>query len=436
MRTVSICFIALIICIPSFSQQTTVYFDDFENGWGSWYADNGLWEVGLPVVGPNSPYSGQQCAGTDLDANYPSYANTRLVSPQIILPSGHIRLKFWHWFELAGGDWGEVQVTADGINWVTVSNPVFDNSSTAWTRTCADLSAFAGQTIRLGFYFYSDYYNLGMGWYIDDVWIVEGPENFLNPEDFELGVGDWSADNGIWQVGEPTNGPGTVHSGQNCAGTMLNDNYPSYANTRLVSPLITLTEINGQQPELFFWHWYIMSYGDQGQVQISVNEGEWTEVQGFGGPYNGSNQTWSQGYVPLSAFVNSTIRIGFYFTSDYYNLAQGWYIDDIRISGANVLVEENELSNKIEILQNYPNPFIGHTEISFFVKGETRDLVISIKDLSGKLVKDLSDGNIDAGKHTMIWDGSDYTTQIVSPGIYLVVFEADNFVECMKIIKL
>ena len=45
---------------------------------------------------------------------------------------------------------------------------------------------------------------------------------------FEFGIGDWSADNGLWEVGIPTVGPDSnAHSGQNCVGTLLGGNYGS-----------------------------------------------------------------------------------------------------------------------------------------------------------------------------------------------------------------
>ncbi len=74
----------------------------FETGWGDWYADRGVWQVGAPTAGPGGCYAGTQCAGTVLDGNYPSYTDSRLISPTITLEnvSGaeEIHLRFWQWF--------------------------------------------------------------------------------------------------------------------------------------------------------------------------------------------------------------------------------------------------------------------------------------------------------------------------------------------------
>ena len=407
----------------------TIFYEDFESGWGSWWASNGVWEVGVPTVGPSSANSGQNCAGTILNGNYPSYANTRLVSPQITIPSENVRIMFWHWFDMGSGDWGDVQISTDGINWETVTSPAFDGSSTGWTQVCVDISAYSSSTIWIGFRFVSDYPYSETGWYIDDVSVVSGSENFVNPEDFEIGMGDWYGDNGLWQVGIPIVGPDYVHSGQNCAGTLLNGNYPSDANTRLVSPQITLTPLTGQLPELFFWHWYIMESGEQGRVQISVNDGAWQSLPGFGGPYNGSNTSWSQGYVPLSAFVDSTIRLGFNFTSDYPYSASGWYIDDVRIEGITMTgIEENQniFSDKCILSQNYPNPFNPTTTISFSIT-KYNIVELSIYNIKGQKIKTLVNEYLQRGYHEVFWNGKDENNNPISSGIYFYKMEVENY---------
>ena len=40
-------------------------------------------------------------------------------------------------------------------------------------------------------------------------------------EDFEVGWGDFSPDNGVWEVGIPTSGPGKAHQGLSAAATIL-----------------------------------------------------------------------------------------------------------------------------------------------------------------------------------------------------------------------
>jgi hypothetical protein len=332
---------ALVLFVPTQAasavpDRDTVFHDDFESGWGSWWADNGIWDVGEPIVGPPGAHSGQWCAGTILDGNYPDHANTRLISSYITLPtvSGdeRIKLKFWQWFNIENGnDQGVVQISVSPGVWETISSPEFDGGGVVWTQYAADLSDYAGETIRLGFYFSSDFSIGYHGWYIDDVSIEVGPPDFPNPEAFELGVGDWCADNGLWEVGEPTAGPPSAHSGENCAGTVLGGGYANHANTRLISPEITLTPAPGQFPMLFFYQWFTIESGyDNGWIQLSVNDGAWETIAG---PITGTNASWSQYGCDLSAYSDASVRVAFLFTSDFSVAYSGWYIDDIRIEG-------------------------------------------------------------------------------------------------------
>ena len=136
------------------------------------------------------------------------------------------------------------------------------------------------------------------GWYIDDVSIETKVVTFNNPEDFELGIGDWSADNGLWEVGTPTTGPMSAHSGQRVAGTVLDGNYHNNANTRLISPSIALGSLSpGEVIQLKFWQWYSLS-NDNGRVQVSVNGGAWQTISDP--VFDGANTNWSQYVADLS----------------------------------------------------------------------------------------------------------------------------------------
>ena len=415
--------------------QDTTFFEGFESGSGSWYATNGVWEVGVPSTGPGSAHSGQNCAGTILGGNYPDNANTRLVSPQIALPSGHVQLKFWHWFSIEDGyDQGVIQVSTDnGISWQTLTNPEYDGNSGAWTQACVDLSSYAGSTVRIGFYFTSNWNATGSGWYVDDVCIEVGPETFPNPEDFETGIGDWGADNGLWEVGVPTAGPSSAHSGQSCVGTVLGGNYADNANTRLVSPQIALIPRPGQSPELFFWQWHSMENGyDWGQVQVSVNGGPWQTVPGYDGHFTGSNPTWSQSYVPLSAFADSTARIGFYFASNWNATSSGWYIDDVRIEG--IEASEAPISastpKSFALFQNYPNPFNSATAIEYQLPAAGQ-VSLTVYDILGRQVVSLANGHQTAGPHSVVWDA-----QGIGSGTYFYRITASKFTDAKRCVIL
>jgi hypothetical protein len=46
--------------------------EEFQNGCGDWFADNGLWHTGEPTSGPGRAYRGHDCAATNLHGHYPA----------------------------------------------------------------------------------------------------------------------------------------------------------------------------------------------------------------------------------------------------------------------------------------------------------------------------------------------------------------------------
>ena len=182
-----VCFLAiLIVCLPLARANAAeiIFEEDFEAGWGLWYADNGVWQVGEPTAGPPSAHGGVQCAGTILGGDYPSDTDSRLVSPSITLPDAaageEIYLRFWQCFSYAGGagcDFGRVQISVwdEGIgewsSWGDIGNIIADYSP--WSKMGIDLTAYAGESVRIAFSHSAvgsyPCASSSTGWYIDDI---------------------------------------------------------------------------------------------------------------------------------------------------------------------------------------------------------------------------------------------------------------------------
>ena len=210
----------------------------------------------------------------------------------------------------------------------------------------------------------------------------------------------------------------------NCAGTILSGNYPDRANTRLISPEFTLGSTDGQSHALYFWHWYRMnetstSGPDQGYVQISVHRGPW---QNIAGPFSGISETWTQVFVDLSAYANSTMRIAFYFVSTSRDNDCGWYVDDIRFAAQLVDVkndlQENRPIRLLALHQNYPNPFNPETVILYELP-RTSQVEVVIFNLLGERIRTLVNQRQMAGQHRLPWDGRNEFGMPVPSGVYL-----------------
>ncbi|MGD9159533.1 MAG: PASTA domain-containing protein, partial [Desulfobacteraceae bacterium] len=159
-------------------------------------------------------------------------------------------------------------------------------------------------------------------------------------EDFETGGPDWQISNGVWEVGTPTSGPGNAFTGTQCAGTVLGGNYPNNTYSRLISPIVILPIVSGDEEiHLRFWQYfsiyaYDVSYSqDRGYVQISTYDevDGWSAWQSVGTLLQDYSQGWSFNSVDLTVYEGQKVRIAFYQTADEQDVSTGWYIDDVQI---------------------------------------------------------------------------------------------------------
>jgi spore coat protein A len=75
------------------------------------------------------------------------------------------------------------------------------------------------------------------------------------------------------------------------------------------------------------------------------------------------------------------------------------------------------------LVSQYPNPFSSGTNISFYLPGE-ENVVLNVYDLNGKIVKQLASGLLDAGNHTIEWDGMSNGGQQLPDGLYIYQLQA------------
>ncbi|MCK4654342.1 MAG: T9SS type A sorting domain-containing protein, partial [Candidatus Cloacimonetes bacterium] len=119
------------------------------------------------------------------------------------------------------------------------------------------------------------------------------------------------------------------------------------------------------------------------------------------------------------AYIRTTNWIPLTPTHDYNFCIKGIAIS-LNPSGTN----ENNVPSFVNNLgNNYPNPFNPTTNISFSIE-ENGLVSLKIYNIRGQLIKTLVSENLDAGVHTMVWDGKDNNSQSVSSGIYLYKMKA------------
>ena len=96
----------------------------------------------------------------------------------------------------------------------------------------------------------------------------------------------------------------------------------------------------------------------------------------------------------------------------------------LTITGSNI--EEELISSTTQIIGIYPNPFNPYTTISFNVAQTSSFVTLEIFNIKRQKVQTLVDGKLNAGNHSVIWNGKDENNKPVSSGIYFAVFHVDD----------
>ena len=112
------------------------------------------------------------------------------------------------------------------------------------------------------------------------------------------------------------------------------------------------------------------------------------------------------------------------------------YIDDFRV------VDEFELSINTEALPmgitltgNYPNPFNPTTKIKFQT-GDSRRVSLTVYDILGNKIKELTNSIYEPGEYYLIWDGTNINGEKVSSGIYIYSLISDDIKNSGRMILL
>ena len=88
--------------------------------------------------------------------------------------------------------------------------------------------------------------------------------------------------------------------------------------------------------------------------------------------------------------------------------------------------DTSNLPNEFELLDNYPNPFNPSTSISFNIPNEVYTEV-AIYNMMGQKVRTLHNGNLQAGRHHIFFDGFDDNNLQLGSGVYFYRVTAGEF---------
>ncbi|UCC78864.1 MAG: T9SS type A sorting domain-containing protein [Candidatus Zixiibacteriota bacterium] len=94
---------------------------------------------------------------------------------------------------------------------------------------------------------------------------------------------------------------------------------------------------------------------------------------------------------------------------------------------------KGRLPDNFVLGQNYPNPFNAGTNIVFNLP-RSGQINLQIYDLLGRSVVTLHDGFMQAGSHTVFWDGRSAAGNDLATGVYFYRLQADDFDKTKKML--
>lgn len=168
----------------------------------------------------------------------------------------------------------------------------------------------------------------GDGLYMEEQlsWMV-GEPTVVFFDDMESGTGNWIENDGYWGLTTAAS-----HSPSNSYTDSPGGSYSNYRNTwiELATPI---DFSSATAADLSFWHRYATEEDyDYCYVEVSDDNGAtWHQV---GPKYHGNSYGFQEVTLPLNDYVGTAgFKVRFRFVSDTYVTDDGWYVDDVTISG-------------------------------------------------------------------------------------------------------
>ena len=145
---------------------------------------------------------------------------------------------------------------------------------------------------------------------------------------------------------------------------------------------------------------------------------------------------WRAETVDLSAYAGPAL-LRFHFASDERNGLEGWYIDDIRVTTVVPTDADGAAAGPAadRLLPPYPNPFNPAAVIPYEAARAGR-AELSVFDVSGRLVRALVRGAVDAGRHAAVWDGKDEAGRNAASGVYFCRFTIGSYTASTRLVLL
>ncbi len=158
-------------------------------------------------------------------------------------------------------------------------------------------------------------------------------------DDMEHGIGNWTH-GGIRDYWHLSTYRSISPSNSWYCGNEAGHQYINEMDARLMTPMFTV----GESAWVRFWHYYQTEENyDFALVELNNGSPFWYQLASF----TGSIGNWEQVQLDLTPFRGQTVQLRFRFISDYSEVGEGWYIDDLT-AGTGLAFAEPALQTESE----------------------------------------------------------------------------------------
>ncbi len=178
--------------------------------------------------------------------------------------------------------------------------------------------------------------------------------------------------------------------------------------------------------------WFIVS--NRSEISVSVDSLSLENLHRrifFVGPFGHDSVD-----VQTSSFGDGWLKIDIEASQGPFTIRQSQLeVTYLPSMPTNVTDSQSALPHANQLNNNYPNPFNPSTSIDYFLSAKSQ-VKVAVYNSVGRQVKQLVNKTESAGKHTVVWDGTDDNGTHVSTGVYLYRIETENYQESKKMVLL
>jgi hypothetical protein len=303
---------------------------------------------------------------------------------------------------------------------------------------------------------------------------LTGAMGFATTLDYELAVGPWfddgEADRG-WTLGAPDDDAstghwvreepvGTVYNGSQCQpeldhtadpaeicfvtgnadpGAAAGTNDVDNGKTTLLTPVFDLAD--AVSATVSYWRWYTNDLGnnpgeDWWSVDVTADGVSWTHLEYT----QTSANVWTEQTFDLGAHVPFTDHCQLRFVADDQSpgalveaAIDDFALDVVRSVSAGLSpVDVDAVRAANGFVSISPNPFNPATRITYRV-GSEMPVELGVYDVQGRMVRKLVDGTVEAGTHTVAFDGRSTAGRMLGSGIYFLRLETPAVLEVRQV---